>query len=175
MEGDRERFLAAGMDDYLSKPMRSPQLQQALIKAEQSRPKIAAPPLSQTSDVTAQPDIIDRQALNDIVEGFDQEEGRGILLDLIELYLNEADKDIEKLRQALHAGSADDVHMAAHTIKGSSLHLGAKTFAQACAKLEIAGKENKLEQGPVLIQVVEINYEKVQEELKKIYAELKGQ
>jgi PAS domain S-box-containing protein len=174
MEGDRERFLAAGMDDYLSKPMRSYQLRQALINAEQSGQKDAVPSLVQIADSTPHSDIIDRQALNEIVVGFEQRESHVILLDLIELFMNEAGKDMEKLRQALDAGSAKEIRMLAHSIKGSSLNIGAKAFAQACANLEIACRENNLEQGPALMQIVEVNYKQVQEELKKIHAELKG-
>jgi PAS domain S-box-containing protein len=172
MQGDAERFLSAGMDAYISKPMRSPALQEALNQAEEAKqmhmPPANAPPDKHT------PSIINRDALFEIVEGLGQTERQQIIRDLLQLFLNESEQDMAKLRQALLAESANDIRMTAHTLKGSSLHVGARNFAQACARLEVAARDNELAQTSALMQEVENAYEDLLVELHKLHAELKG-
>lgn len=174
MPRDKERFLTAGMDAYISKPMRSLELQEALYQVEKSK-QMHTPPSSIPPATPASLAIVDRHALFDIVEGFEAEEGEVVILDLIQLFLDESHKDMAKLRKALQISSSEEVHNAAHSLKGSSLHLGAHPFAQTCAKLETAARGNNLEQAPALMQGIEIAYEKLLEALHKIQADLKGE
>jgi HPt (histidine-containing phosphotransfer) domain-containing protein len=75
--------------------------------------------------------------------------------------LEEAPNLLQNLRKAIEQQDAPDVEYAAHTLKGSSSILGAKTFAALCFELEIAGRNLKLEGTEVLMAKINQLYPSV--------------
>ena len=133
MKGDRERFLAAGMDGYVSKPIRP----EALIAAL----KLAAP-----NDIAVSPaegsDMLDPSALaslRDVLGGDDD-----ALAGLIDSYLAEAPKLIEALNEAADSDDLDNFRRAAHTLKSSSRDFGITGLADLSARLEDAAREGRI-------------------------------
>jgi len=173
MQGDEERFLTAGMDAYISKPMRSYQMQQALHQAELVKQPFPQPANTLT-DSSSPPPIIDRDVLFDIVGNLEEAKGQEILLDLIQIFLKESREGMQKLRQSIQINATDAALRTAHTLKGASLPLGALPFSQACARLEIAMRKKELDQVLPLMQDIEIAYEQLLEEMDNLHAELKG-
>ncbi len=136
--GDREKCLEAGMDDYISKPVRLGELQAAL---ERWSARIV--PRSDTTFFTQQGitgNLLDQSLiaeLRSIPAG-----GSTMLNELIDLFLENAPQRISQINQFL----ADPHKMAfhAHALKSMSLNLGANRIAELCQKLEetaLAGNE----------------------------------
>ena len=156
MEGNADKCLAAGMDDYLSKPIRPEALFEKLLQHLSRTGKAAA--TTTPSQHTANPptEAKDQAASTD---GF--KEMHSILgesyAELARLYLTEAPSKVKQLTDALAQGNMEATHSVAHNLKGSSLSLGASDLAELLAVLETAGKAQDqatlASQGPKLVSV----------------------
>ena len=163
MQGDRERFLAAGMDDYISKPMRSEQLRQALRNAAHGH---TAPDWFQPEETDPKP-ALDQDITTRFLNEFG-DEGMETLHELIEIFLEEGPQDMQKMVNALDAHDAELLRIAAHTLKSSGAYLGASAFSQTCKDLEIAARQNQLADAFDLLLQAQSEFDQMQKELRKI-------
>jgi CheY-like chemotaxis protein len=136
MQGDREMCLDAGMDDYISKPVSFDTLQRIIERWGNSSPEIEIQ--STTDEVSTD---FDSHALREIEK---------VSLDLpkrmINLFLNEECPSLlTKLHQAVLDQDASQIEYVAHTLKGSSRMIGARSFAETLLKLEVAGRNQQLD------------------------------
>jgi CheY-like chemotaxis protein/HPt (histidine-containing phosphotransfer) domain-containing protein len=131
MAGDRERFLAAGMDDYISKPIRVEALVDALTAVGQ-----AAASEAQTADEYAGTiDMASLDRLFDVVGG-----DREALVELTESFLANGPDLIDQLRASAGNHDVAGFRRAVHTLKSSANDFGATALADTCASLEAAAK-----------------------------------
>jgi CheY-like chemotaxis protein/HPt (histidine-containing phosphotransfer) domain-containing protein len=144
MEGDREKCLAAGMDDYLSKPLERSELLRALTRSAAERAK----PLKV--------DLLSRL----------KEEDREELAQLIELFAESAPKTLSDLRRALENSNAADLTLAAHTLKGSCSHFGASPLRDFCAQIEQMGLTGNIDGAAGFILSAEKELSRLREALK---------
>ena len=131
MAGDRDRCLAAGMDDYLAKPIRMQELMQALGE------NLDDSQIVQQALVVSG-NLVDWKDAHETVGG-DQE----LLCDLIQVFIKERDGMLGQIKQAIDSGNPAALRLAAHALKGAMHHLGAKSLASLARKLEVLG-ESKL-------------------------------
>ncbi|MDB5308168.1 MAG: Histidine kinase [Gemmataceae bacterium] len=132
MKGDRERCLAAGMDDYLSKPVVRDELLEVLARVA-ARP--AAPgPAAGPPGATAGPAVYDRETALDRVDG-----DAALLAELAGLFRTGAGRVLGDIRRAVTTGNAADIRRAAHGLKGSAGCLGGTATVEAAARLEVIG------------------------------------
>ncbi len=138
MPGDRERCLAAGMDDYLSKPIEPEQLDRVLERWLPGHDRCDAhmtssvePPAVQAPDVTdaepLDPQVVDR--LKDDLEPWMRER----LLDTFAESLHDC---LEQIESALQRNDCVELCRAAHLLKGGSATIGARALSEACQALE---------------------------------------
>ncbi|MEM9457728.1 MAG: response regulator [Myxococcota bacterium] len=143
MDGAREECLAAGMDEYLTKPVRRGDIVRSLLEylpsteadAEPNASSDTAgrpPPIPRTS--LARP-AIDRQALLASADG-DDAQARALLGE----FWDDAHELTKQLIAALRAQDAKQLAVVAHTLKGSSLYVGAGTLAAVALRLEHAAR-----------------------------------
>jgi signal transduction histidine kinase/HPt (histidine-containing phosphotransfer) domain-containing protein len=136
MKGDRERCLAAGMDSYISKPIRAEQLFtviQNLANRSQDKKKEGTPPSKHGTQLAE--DIFDLSKAMSAVAG-----DRVLFEEVANLFLEDAADKIAKLREGVVRGDASVVAQAAHTLKGSVGYFGAKRTLDAVHRLELIGK-----------------------------------
>jgi signal transduction histidine kinase/HPt (histidine-containing phosphotransfer) domain-containing protein/ActR/RegA family two-component response regulator len=140
MAGDREKCLAAGMDDYVSKPIRPALLRDALTRCLSSAIQHDAPglPAQREGDVIVGP-LLDGAMVAELRELA----GEG-LPELLELYLEDAAAQVRVLAQALQHGDPSSAAAAAHRLKGASLSVGAVLVSAIAAELETRATANEV-------------------------------
>ncbi len=133
MVGDRERYIEAGMDDYLSKPILLDALSNTLIKwgKKKMEEKKSLKPL------------FDMNVLDELRQM--DENGENFLLEIGNLFLGELPLLVNEIQFACRENDGNKIFKASHSLKGACLNMGAAMLADICKKMEIAGKENKMD------------------------------
>ncbi|HRX71610.1 MAG: response regulator [Candidatus Competibacteraceae bacterium] len=179
IKGVREECLAAGMDDYLSKPFEPAQLAAVLDRWVPA----AVPPQSRVADsvtsdaVAALPAApppapllspadspLDERALAEI-RALQQPGQPSLLGKIISMYFASSPALLQRLREAVAADDGEALRQAAHSFKSGSANLGATQLAALCKELEQRGRDRCLEEVPALLQEVERHYAGVQDAL----------
>ena len=153
MTGDRERCLAAGMDDYLTKPLKVEAMNETINRWIKIMPQ---PNLQDAEPV----DISVLQMLTDGDNEF--------LRELVELFLEDVPVRMTNLHAAVAGGIAIEIKNEAHGLKGSCGNLAAKGLQHQMADIERLATNQELALIPDLMQSVNIEYARVQHYFQKI-------
>ncbi len=138
MDGDRERCLAGGMDDYITKPLRAADLLALLIRQTQDgrRSKQKNAPESQTMMPEPTLDLAYMTGLCAGDAGFEQE--------LLEEYLQAMPNMATRCRLMFEMHDGPGLQHWSHTLKSSSRTVGAAALADLCQRLELCGRQDRL-------------------------------
>jgi CheY-like chemotaxis protein len=162
MAGDRERCLAAGMDDYIAKPVHEKDLAATIARwlpeIGGQDPDAPEASLDQTS--------VDREVLDRIADPA-RGGNKDFLVDLITLYLEEAPPLLASVRSAVAQGDAAALVRPMHTLKGNSGYFGAHRLEAICERLVALGREGTLAGVPELVAQLEREAAEVQRVLKQ--------
>jgi len=159
LQGDRERCLASGMTDFISKPFTIKKLHDVL-KAATSPPTgdmaNAADPVvaeaSGSAGAAAVPDGMGQfgsASALPVVDAGQIAELRSlgrpqIIQQAMSLFQQQAEKNLDEVDTALHAGAAAEVQRAAHSLKSAALSIGGRRFAAAASDCEQAARNGDL-------------------------------
>jgi CheY-like chemotaxis protein/HPt (histidine-containing phosphotransfer) domain-containing protein len=169
MQGDREKCLAAGMDDYLAKPIRPADVRQVIERWNpQNRmtkpiqpnptPETAAPPPA------AEPPV-EMDRLNSLIDG-----DANSLRELVELYLKQTSQQLTQLEAAVRANRADEVRRVAHSCAGASATLGMTRLVPLLRDLEKQGTTGKLVNAEQICENVAHEFKSIQNFLASLPA-----
>ena len=166
LQGDRERCLEVGMNDYLSKPVQLEDLGRVL---EQWAPVERAHP-SETEEGIAmndakQDNLLDQSVLASLRE-LGGEDDPGLFVELVELFLEDTPSRISDLGEAFESGDANAVERAAHALKSSAANLGAMQLSELFRELEEAGRSEDLGRAGALIDQSKDVYDRVRDALQ---------
>ncbi|MGB3204902.1 MAG: response regulator, partial [Crinalium sp.] len=179
MQGDRELCLNAGMDDYVSKPIRVDALIEALSKCQ---PKVNNNSLELNFEnqyevnnkevkIPIPTQIASSNAIDtNVLQSFREmvgEDGETFLAEMINCYLEDTPQLLKEIDQAIREANISNLRRAAHTLKSSSMTLGAKNLASLCKEIEAIAKNGHTECGLVHSQL-KCEYYKVKEALLTI-------
>ncbi|CAN5912804.1 hypothetical protein BH23ACT10_BH23ACT10_09280 [soil metagenome] len=135
MVGDRQRCLAAGMDDYIAKPVSVTILAETIERWVTGETTAAPSTTAETDDDDAQPPVIDWQMLHQL----------SVVPGLLERsrtkYLENGVLELAQLRQLVTDGDFDQVGSIAHKFKGASLTIGAARLGDRLQKIELAAND----------------------------------
>jgi two-component system, sensor histidine kinase len=180
VEGDRERCLAAGMDDYLAKPFNKVDMHALLsrwLKLERVAGAAEAGPIpapeteskrAETGAGFVDDAVLDRMAAL-------QRPGKvGILEQVLGLYLDNSAKSLSSLRTSLAARDLGAARQEAHNLKSSSGHVGATGLADIFAAIERAARAGDTERMASLLHGVEADYALVCARLRRRLDEVRA-
>ncbi|MFM1843599.1 MAG: hypothetical protein RLZZ490_2342 [Cyanobacteriota bacterium] len=184
MLGDRQLCLEAGMDDYISKPVRLEELASALQKCHKSPELITHktpnfinaeainhdPPeaITQNVEAAASPKpILDLNILNATISHLEEISDQNEFKNLIEIYYQDSPPLVAAVVEGLEKKDFDKLTFAAHTLKSSSHIFGATKFVDLCTLLETIGRSGQTENCPITPDDFQQAYEEVRDELRK--------
>jgi CheY-like chemotaxis protein/HPt (histidine-containing phosphotransfer) domain-containing protein len=178
MAGDREKFLEAGMDDYLAKPVRGDELLQVLKRWKKARADVRAWGRGNLPDGVLDPEgvlqgvlqmedgILDREVIESL-KSLSESGDPDFFAELVGLFLKDTPERLEAIRQACVEGDAKALEAAAHSLKSSCGNLGAVQLAGLCKDLEVIGRERRIEAAPSLVERSEQEYARVRAALEE--------
>lgn len=184
LKEDRDQCLAAGMDDYLSKPFNINQLDAILTHwlktetEEKESPAVQRPPeaastedcctLSHKADRPASEDVIDMMVIDSILQ-LQGDDEPNLLVEILQGYLDQARELIDSLASAVNKDNSVEAGKIAHSLKSSSAYAGALKLAELCKDLEAAACSGN-SKGSVnrLNSMIALEYQRVRAALREI-------
>ena len=160
---DRDRCLACGMDDYLSKPFTMVQLRNILFKwrdtaevagGSSDDPGAAPPDDTDAAAAPAGDSLLDLQTL-DGIRALQNPQAPDILGQLLEIYLDNAPELIRHLQTSIQDGCSQSVREHAHSLKSSSGNIGARLIRELCAELEDMGRNGDIDGADRVLEEIE--------------------
>jgi two-component system, sensor histidine kinase and response regulator len=148
MKGDRERCLDAGMDEYVSKPIRSADLAAAIERVCGTDKPVAA---------------VDRKGLLDFLDGNEE-----LLEQITPIFLEDCPKQMAAIGKAIRNGNGEKIRFAAHALKGSVGNFRATRAVELAQRVEDAGKADNVSAAQELLPALEQEITRVQDELRKL-------
>jgi CheY-like chemotaxis protein/HPt (histidine-containing phosphotransfer) domain-containing protein len=147
MPEDREACFAAGMDDYVAKPIRPEELVEALNRVHPVRHKDGAGADGAGVSLEA-----------GAVEDLRELGGEEFLVEVIDTFLDDAPTLISTLKASHERGDVEELRRTAHSLKSNGQTFGAKQFADLCRELEERAKQGELAGASELVNRIDDEY-----------------
>ena len=178
MVGDREKCIASGMDDYMSKPLNRGLLEQMLQKwlpsgatsrtmapapAPIARPVMPIAPAPTHADATP----INAQIVNDLMDMMGAE-----FADLVRVYLEDSPKALAILERAATSNDLDGLIAPAHSLKSTSANLGALMLADMAKRIEHGARSGTIGEPVLLVAQLTHEFQRVSLHLRQLLSQM---
>ena len=157
LEGDREKCLEAGMDDYIAKPINQTDIVDII---EKWLPKGSDRPRPDLSVDTSRTVFDPQKLMNDL------QSDTVILNEIIGVFMGDAEEQMEAIETAMKADDAPGVRSHSHTLKGSAANVGAVALSDAASRLESLARSGDLGSSSTLYGILEHEFRKLRERLR---------
>jgi CheY-like chemotaxis protein len=154
MKGDREACLAAGMDGYLSKPIRATKLFETIYQV-----------LSEFTDMTAEPQAaceMDWNQALEVVQG-----DRELLREIVDAFLTECPQQLEQIQSSIESQDQEVLHRMAHTLKGAMRYFGASQAFDRAYELECMGRDARFDKAAEQFELLKCDIDRIHPELSR--------
>ncbi|MGE3538061.1 MAG: response regulator [Candidatus Tectimicrobiota bacterium] len=172
LQGDRERCLGAGMDDYVSKPVRAEELLRTLRRwlpaGAMSTPATCSASSSSVRMLDAIPAALDAVAFAEL-QGLFAGEDPSHLLKLMSHFLEDAATRVDILHEAATRQDALTLERTAHALKSSSANIGALQLTRLCQELQVVANLGAYERALTVVEQLASERQRVHEALTQTY------
>ncbi len=160
MKGDRERCLEAGMDDYLSKPIKAEELQRVITNV------IGSSELSGSGN-NDDTERLDAEVWNPNETLAQLDDDQGLLKEMAQLFMDDLPKLMGRIEEAVIDGDRDKLERSAHTLKGSVSHFSARRVHHLAKQLEDMGREDDLGQSRIVLDELRDEVDRLNQSLRE--------
>ncbi len=166
-KGIQEKCLAAGMDDYMSKPFSQSTLTEVLQQWLHRDNTDSNTLISAEMVAEIEPGLLDMERI-EMLRRLGESSSRDILGHSIEHFLNTSPQNIKDLEQAISEENYENIRLIAHNLKSGSANLGATALSEYYLRLETAARNNTVDGMQELLEAIKTNLVSVQAALETI-------
>ena len=164
LQGDREKCIAAGMDDYIAKPVNQKELAKMVNRWSPAEKGFPAEPVRVLPGGVPASKAVEDARLADLSELGDGDPDW--LKMVIAQFMQDATSRIVKIKACIETNEPSALKELAHALKGSSGNMGAAAMSSLCQKLQAAGGSGRLEGAIQLVDQLESEFARVKKELQ---------
>lgn len=169
LEGERERCLAVGMDDFLTKPVDARELEAAIARWTGGGAGSDPEPSPATAAATAPSAVLDRERI-EMLDAL-KKDGVSFFERTAASFMSRSGGQVLAIRDAARAGDAMGLMTSAHQLKGSALNLGLPLVGATAARLEALGDAGRTDGAEALLEELVADVDRAVQALQKTIGE----
>ncbi|MEW4454600.1 ammonium transporter [Bremerella sp. JC817] len=166
IKGDQERCMAAGMNDYVMKPVNRQELIQTILKQLDLRAVDTPRPLSASEPPADMIDVEQQISLDELRERCGEDED--LVRRVLQKFAAKAKSEIDVLQQHIQAGRIDQVVQVAHSLKGMAANVAARSVSEVAGSIELAAREQRTDGYEQMVHDLNQNFDSCETAIRRL-------